>query len=589
MLLESHRVDGKSKQTTILNLGQDFDIPKDEWKDFTKHVVAHLRGISLLYFGKSASFNQIVDNTAKRLLEKGYDVDHGKKQKHPLIPEKIIRLDSRLVEGECLALQALELLGLGELFRELEFKPKHIKLAYALITGRMISPGSERHIHYWMCNTSSILELLDLAPPSLSLLYRCCDLLHEHWHQITERLFGETRDLFHAEETTVFYDLTDTFYHESTTGKLLRRRRSKERRRDDSLVTLALTLDAFGFPRSAEILLNNVSEPGTLKSAIEKLNGTGQTVVMDASIATEENTAFLDEQGLYWICVEYTRTLTMPIRPPDVQFENASGTKIKAWHLSDEEGRKRIYMYSENWEVISEHTFQEKRTAYEKALEKLHEGLPKHGHLKDYITAVGKVERLEEKHIGVSHLYDIQVIKKEGNETIAGAIEVTKLPSHEPKIRSVNRYVLRTSHRKWPLATVIRTYWRVSEVEQTLRGMKSDLRLRSIYHSKNQRVEGTLFITILAYHTAHLVRSRLSEYGIQDSWDELRIRLNRTRQSAIKFYQNEIFSTLTEIDQKLPPLLEPVFQSLGFKYNPSVAETMEFIQKHLESEQPMAP
>ena len=89
------------------------------------------------------------------------------------------------------------------------------------------------------------------------MLCRCSDRLHKHRHEIMDRLFGNTKALLNFDETILFYDLTHTFYHGWQKGELLRRGRSKEKRHDGPRVTLALTLDASGFPRSVEILPGN--------------------------------------------------------------------------------------------------------------------------------------------------------------------------------------------------------------------------------------------------------------------------------------------------------------------------------------------
>ncbi len=71
-------------------------------------------------------------------------------------------------------------------------------------------------------------------------------------------------------------------------------------------------------------------------------------------------------------------------------------------------------------------------------------------------------------------------------------------------------YVLRTSHTDWDCETIARTYWRLSEIEQTFRSMKSELGLRPIHH----RAEAHLFLSVLAFHMAHLIRS---------SWGTLKV------------------------------------------------------------------
>jgi len=46
--------------------------------------------------------------------------------------------------------------------------------------------------------------------------------------------------------------------------------------------------------------------------------------------------------------------------------------------------------------------------------------------------------------------------------------------------------------------------------------------MRPVYHRTPERVEGHLWITLLAYHLVHSIRIRLANQGIHDSWDTLR-------------------------------------------------------------------
>ena len=580
-LLESRRIDGSPKHITLLNLGKGFALPKEEWKDFTAHVRAHFEGKRPSSSGKSKGFLQTVRQTVSRLKKIGYGGSPPAKcledQPQMMLPRKTRHLDSRSVGGERLLLHELNSLGVDHLLEDLGFNPEQIKLAYALILGRILSPGSERHTHTWMCESSSILELLDFSPPGLSSLYRCSDHLYEHRDPIIDHLFGQVKQSLGLEETVVFYDLTNTFYYGKEKGELLRHGRSKEKRSDCRLVSMSLVLDGSGFPRGVEILPGNVSEPATLSSATEKLEGAKPTVIMDAGIATEKNISYLAEKGLPWICVDRRRPPPMPSEAPDVEFENASGAKVKAWVLSREGGEMRIWVYSEFREAVDRKIFEAKRKAFEEALKKLRKGLTKRGGTKKYDKVLRKLGRLIEKHQGVSHLYDVQVIQQEGDETLAGDIQVTKLPSHEAKLRSVGGYVLRTSHCEWEPEQIVRTYWRLAEIEQVFRSMKSDLGLRPIYHSKDERIEGHLFISVLAYLVSHLVRTKLKKHEVQDSWKTLREKLNDIRRTTTRYDQTAFRYLLTRMDQNLSPFLEEVFQILNVDYDVVATMTLEMV------------
>ena len=47
-------------------------------------------------------------------------------------------------------------------------------------------------------------------------------------------------------------------------------------------------------------------------------------------------------------------------------------------------------------------------------------------------------------------------------------------------------------------------------------------RLRPVFHRGDRRVEGHLFIGVLAYHFVHTLRLQLKARGINDSWNTLR-------------------------------------------------------------------
>ncbi len=93
-------------------------------------------------------------------------------------------------------------------------------------------------------------------------------MLYAHRKPIMDALFGNTKELLGFSETIAFLDLTNVFHYGRKHGDLLRHGCSKEKRSDCPLVTLALTIDTSGFPRSAEILPGNASEPATLEKAI---------------------------------------------------------------------------------------------------------------------------------------------------------------------------------------------------------------------------------------------------------------------------------------------------------------------------------
>ncbi len=132
-----------------------------------------------------------------------------------------------------------------------------------------------------------------------------------------------------------------------------------------------------------------------------------------------------------------------------------------------------------------------------------------------------------------------------------------KLSAYDECTDASGGYVLRTSHTDWDCETIARTYWRLSEIEQTFRSMKSELGLRPIYH----RVEAHLFLSILAFHMAHLIRSKLRIHGIHSSWGTLKVSLNHQTRITTVLPQNKTHCILQDVNLK--PFQRKVFKAMG--------------------------
>ena len=88
--------------------------------------------------------------------------------------------------------------------------------------------------------------------------------------------------------------------------------------------------------------------------------------------------------------------------------------------------------------------------------------------------------------------------------------------------RSTPVYCLRSNETRWDSEQLWRTYIMLTDLEAVFRSFTSELGLRPVYHHKEIRVDGHLFITVLAYQFVPIIRRQLQEYGIQGRWSSLR-------------------------------------------------------------------
>ena len=160
-------------------------------------------------------------------------------------------------------------------------------------------------------------------------------------------------------------------------------------------------------------------------------------------------------------------------------------------------GEKWIYCES----PAKEATASSMKTAFQKRiegdLEKLEASLHKPRGRKKLPKVLERIGRIKQRHRAISGCYEINAIPSNDGKT-AVRIEWKTLPEKlENKLTGC--YYLRTNLLQLGAKELWDTYNNIRIVEDAFRFMKSSLGMRPVYHQKEKRVDGHLWITILAY------------------------------------------------------------------------------------------
>ena len=327
--------------------------------------------------------------------------------------------------------------------------------------------------------------------------------------------------------TVTLYDLTNTYFEGGMAENVKAQRgHSKEKRTDCPLVTLGLVLDGSGFVRRSEVFEGNVSEGQTLEEMLEGLEApTGALVVMDRGLATEANLAWLKAQGYRYLVVSRERTRYFdPERA--ICIRNAAGESLQLEKVLSEDGQEvRLYCHGERRARKEEAINERFAKRFEQALDQIAAGLSKPRTTKRLDKLWERIGRLKEKSRGVGQHYQIELVPDDTGEK-AAALRYTRQPAPGGSMTHPGVYCLRSSETDWDEERLWRTYITLTDLEAVFRRLKSELGLRSIFHHKEERVDGHLFITVLAYQFVQIIRRRLGEQGLCASWRTLREQLS---------------------------------------------------------------
>jgi transposase len=541
-IVESVRVGTQIKQRTLLNLGKDFAIDPAHWPLLAARIEQLLQGsepYQVELFALGDDVGQLLEAAAERYsdliiakLAQPLAVATPEQDYHSVDINHIEATQARSIGVETLALHAVIQLQLDQKLAALGFNKIDTATALGSIIGRMISPGSELQTHDWLQTRTALGELLDhdYGSTSLTRLYTISDKLLKHQSVLEAFLADQEQSLFDLNRSIVLYDLTNTYFEgQCAQNPKAQFGRSKEKRSDCPLVTLGLVLDGDGFPLGSQVFPGNASEPATLERMLDGLQGKNPltaekpVIIMDAGIASADNIAWLIERGYLYLVVGRERYVKDPRDQENaVLIRETEGGKVTVYREIDAETKEtRLYCHSDQKAKKEQAIRNRFHDRLEKELDKLNSGLNKKGTIKNYAKVLERIGRLREKNSRVAQDYRIEVIADdEKNNAIR--IEWKRDPKGNQKDQHSGVYCLRTNIPDWSEEQLWSTYIMLTEIEATFRSLKTDLGLRPVFHHKEDRVTGHLFITLLAYHLVHTLRHQLKLQGIHLSWDSIR-------------------------------------------------------------------
>lgn len=580
-LVESIREGGRVRQRTLLNLGRHFEVPREQWGALVQrieHLVGGQQDLMPAYL--DARWEEAAQRYAAQLIRTRASVDEsgvgGGADYHRVDVESLELLRPRSVAIEHVALATLRQVGLDRQLEVLGLNGPQRAAAIGTLVARMAAPGSELATHQWLQEQSALGELIDFDFSGLDLmaLYRISDQLLKHKAALEGFLYTQERTLFDFAEVITLYDLTNTYFEGTARGNAnAALGKSKEKRSDCPLVTLALVLDASGFPKRSEIFAGNISEPKTLAQMLGKLTSghsdKAPTVVLDAGIATEENIAWLVQNRYRYLVVSRKRHRQFD---PDgaVLIREDGDLAIRAQRvLNAETGEVELYCHSSARENKEQGIAELFAKRFEAALAKLAEGLHKKGAVKRYDKVLERLGRLREKYARAAQYYEVAVEHDEstGKATAMHWQRITPISETLPGV-----YCLRTNEADWDEATLWQTYTMLTDLEAVFRSLKSELGLRPVFHRKTDRVSGHLFISVLAYYLVHTIRFQLKTAGIHLSWEGIRRALAGQDRVTVTLKRADGKTVHIRKATRAEPRQQVIYDALGISDRPGRTE-----------------
>jgi transposase len=424
--------------------------------------------------------------------------------------------------GPWLGLELIEQLGLKDfLDRTLPSGREEIPwslMALVLVLCRLCDPSSELHIAEHFYAQSALSDLLGISAEKINeqRLYRALDALLPHKEALEVFLKDRLGELFGLEYDLLLYDVTSTYFEgQAEANPLAKRGYSRDHRPDCKQVCIGLVVSKCGMPLGYEVFAGNRVDVTTLQEIVETMErryGRADRIwVGDRGMISAGNIAFLQRSGRRYIVGTPKSMLK--------QFERE--LLAEDWRTIRDGLEVKLCPSPEGDETFvlcrSRDRREKEKGMHGRFEQRIEEGLQ---HLAascqkqrlEPVVVAQRLGRLLGRNSRAAGLFRTEIhAAGDGRATLTWK----KIDSwRDWAALSEGCYLLRSNVTGWNDEDLWKAYMQLTEAEAAFRIHKSDLRLRPLWHQKEDRVLAHILVCFLAYVLWKTLAQRCQRAGL---------------------------------------------------------------------------
>lgn len=326
-------------------------------------------------------------------------------------------------------------------------------------------------------------------------ILRTLEYLEKFKNQIEEKLFYKQMDLFNFKVDLVFYDLTSSYF-EGAGPEMAEIGFSKDEKRGTKQILLALAVTKEGLPIGHEVYEGNKSEKTTVIQMVQKLKKRFQIdkciFIGDRGMVSSDNIQKLEELNYEYIFAVKKRRLIESAEVIEKDLNkyqtiiqnNKEKVIIKLRYFEKNKGNNLRYVICHNDQIALK---QEEKINLE--IKEIEEKIKR---ILEKFKTSNVIFKKIIKIYGIDRYFDYEL---KNNKFI--------YQKNENKIAFekliAGKFILKTNNQTLNSKEIIEAYKNLCLVEDAFKEIKSFLKIRPMYHHKNERIKGHVFICVLAY------------------------------------------------------------------------------------------
>jgi len=477
-----------------------------------------------------------------------------------VLVEQVSHTNTAPVGPQLVGLTAWNALDMPKTLAGLGFNEAQQQAAAVSVINRLTDPAHEYRLNEWFEHTG-LGELLGQGSQrgvqSDDRYYRVSDRLLEKKEALEHHLQGKQQEIFSLDRTILLYDVTNTHFEGAGEQNPKAARGHNKQKRDDCVqISVGMVFDEHGFELAHRVFEGNKHDAKTLVEMIEELealvdrtslfaSASKPLVIVDAGIATRGNLGLLRKRGFNYLvndsrrgrgryAAEFAAEDFVIVQNRDTQravlIKSIEETSKSA--PADEAQSSAGECYTERVVLCKSQERKAKEAAilsqaeqrFVAELQKLASRVAK-GLLVDEEKIQRSIGRILGRHPRVQRYYTVELKKdtSHGEESPQAVLSYQRNDAAGDQADALaGCYVLRTDRMECTDQQLWHLYMTLTKAEDGFRALKSTLGLRPNPHHREGRVDGHVFISILAYHLLRFITYSLEQKGDHRSWETIR-------------------------------------------------------------------
>lgn len=399
-------------------------------------------------------------------------------------------------------------------------------MAAILVTARLCEPSSELHIAEDWYRRTALEDLLGVAPDQVThtRLYEALDKLLPHKRELEVHLKKRIGELFALDFDLLLYDVTSTYFEgQALHNPMAQRGHSRDHRPDCKQVCIGLVVTHDGFPLGYEVFDGNRVDVTTLEDIVEEMEsryGKAKRVwVMDRGLASAQNLEWMQSEGRNYL----VGTPKAELRKWERQLLEERGWQqirdgLEVKLVNGPEGRETFILCRSEDRQKKERGIHDRFTErLTSDLQRLTRRLEKAKDAIDKATTERQIGRMLERNSRAAARFEVSLV--DAPERASGLRLVWRENKEWTDWATLTEgaYILRTNVATWDPEVLWKTYIQLTEAEAAFRIHKSDLRIRPIWHQREDRVLAHILVCFLGYATWKLIQGWMRKAGLGSS------------------------------------------------------------------------